>query len=101
MNPVLSARTVEVEPTQVRLIQELKHASPLLGCRFDTSGTFVFAGAQDNGIQRWELAGGKKTTLAGHESWVRGLVSVPKSKLLISGDYHGRVLWWTADTPAP
>ena len=64
----------KVEPTQTRLAQELKHASPLVSCRFDAAGPFVFAGAQDNTIQRWELAGAKKATLAGHNSWVRALV---------------------------
>ena len=91
----------KVEPTQTRLAQELKHASPLVSCRFDAAGSFVFAGAQDNTIQRWELAGGKKTALAGHNSWVRALVSVPKRNLLVSGDYHGRLIWWQADADAP
>src|SRR5262249_38151544 len=90
-----------VEPTQTRLAQELKHASPLVSCRFDADGRFVFAGAQDNSVQRWELAGGKKTALAGHNSWVRALVSVPKRNLLVSGDYPGRLLWWQADADAP
>ena len=30
----------------------------------------MFSTAEDNKIQRWELAGGKKTVLAGHDSWV-------------------------------
>src|SRR5262249_192880 len=80
----------EVDPAQTKPAQELKHASPLLGCRFDPAGRFVFAGAQDNSIQRWELAGGKRTELAGHESWVRGLAFAPKHNLLFSGDYHGK-----------
>ncbi len=90
-----------VEPTQVRLAQELKHTSPLLSCRFDAGGESVFAGAQDNTVQRWQLDGGKKAALAGHQSWVRALVSVPKTNVLISGDYHGRLLWWPADAETP
>jgi len=97
------AEAPKPDPQQVRLAQDLKHASPLLGCRIDPAGQYVFAGAQDNTIQRWELASGKKTALAGHNSWARGLAFAPKDKLLISGDYHGRVLWWPidAETPAP
>ena len=38
----------KIDPTQTRMVQELKHTSPLLGCRFDPTGRFVFAGAQDN-----------------------------------------------------
>src|SRR5271165_6959618 len=91
------------DPAQARQVQELKHASPLVGCRIDPSGRFVFAGAQDNTIVRWELATGKKTALAGHESWVRALAFLPEQKQLVSGDYNGRLLWWSLEdeTPAP
>ena len=92
---------LKADPMQTKLAQELKHNSPLLGCRFDPSGQFVFAGAQDNSIQRWALADGKKTALAGHQSWVRALAF--QGKFLISGDYSGKILWWTldAETPTP
>src|SRR4051812_11611832 len=91
------------DPTQVRQAQELKHTSPLLGCRIDPAGQFVVASSQDNTLQSWELASGTKSALAGHKSWVRGLAFAPKEKLLFSGDYHGRILCWQydADTPAP
>src|SRR5262249_9268171 len=93
----------KVDPTKTRLVQELKHARPLIGCRFDPSGRFVFAGSEDNTIQRWELTSGKKTELAGHKSWVRGLTFQAKGKLLLSGDYTGRILGWPleADKPSP
>lgn len=91
----------KANPTQTRLAQELKHASPLVSCRFDAAGAFVFAGAQDNSIQRWALADGKKTALTGHKSWVRALVSVPKRQLLLSGDYNGQLIWWPADAETP
>jgi WD40 repeat protein len=93
--------TVAIDPAQTRLVQELKHTSPLVSCRIDPGGRFVFAGAQDSSVQRWELATGKKTALAGHKSWVRGLAFVPKDKLLLTGDYNGRVIWWTLDADAP
>jgi WD40 repeat protein len=93
----------KIDPSQVKQVQELKHTSPLVGCRFDPSGRFVFAGAQDNTVQRWELAGGKKTALIGHKSWIRAFAFAPKEKLLFSGDWAGRVLVWPsdADTPSP
>src|SRR5436305_13509244 len=89
------------DPLGTKLAQDQKHNSPLLGCRFDPSGAFVFAGAQDNSIQRWALADGKKTTLAGHQSWVRALAL--QDKLLFSGDYAGKILTWTlgAESPTP
>jgi WD40 repeat protein len=91
------------DPTKARLAQELKHTSPLLGCRFSPDGKSVFVGAQDNAVVRWELAGGKKTSLVGHKSWVRGLAFSALAKLAFSGDYAGRVLAWATDgsSPAP
>jgi len=89
------------DPTQTRQVQEFKQPNPLLGGRIDPSGRFVFAGAQDNTIQRWELAGGKKTALAGHQSWVRGLAFLSQEKRLVSGDYQGRLIWWDAEAETP
>jgi len=87
------------DPLQTRQIQEFKHGSPLLGCRCDPSGRFVFAGAQDNTIQRWEIDTGKKTSLAGHKSWIRALAF--QGNTLFSGDYADRILWWQADADTP
>ena len=93
--------TNKIDPTQARMVQELKHTSPLVGARFDPIGRFVFAGAQDNTVQRWELAGGKKTVLSGHRSWVRAFAFASKEKLLFSGDWAGRILAWPADADSP
>jgi WD40 repeat protein len=92
-----------VDPAQAHLVQELKHNSPLVGCRFDLSGRFLFAGAQDNTLERWDLATVKKTALAGHKSWVRALAFAAGGKLLFSGDYAGRLLAWPAgdENPSP
>ena len=65
-----------LDPTAARVERDLKHTSPLLGCRFDPSGRFLFAAAQDATIQRFDLLTGAKTALAGHTSWVRGLAFV-------------------------
>jgi WD40 repeat protein len=83
------------------MAQELRHNSPLLGCRFDPSGRFVFVGAQDNSIQRFELSSSRKAALAGHRSWVRGLAFHPTDRKLFSADYTGRVLVWQADADTP
>jgi WD40 repeat protein len=91
----------QVDPAQTRMVKEHKHARPLIGCRFDPSGKFVFAGSEDSTVQRWELATGKKTDLVGHKSWVRGLAFLAKEKLLLSGDYTGRVLCWPLDSEKP
>src|SRR5262245_693432 len=91
----------QINPTRTRMVQELRHNSPFLGCRFDPSGRFVFAGAQDNTIQRFALDGGRRTSLEGHRSWVRALAF--HDGKLFSGDYAGRLLVWQldAETPTP
>jgi WD40 repeat protein len=96
MNPAPSKPVVE--PAQARLVQELKHTRPLLGCRIDPTGRFVCAGAQDQGVVRWELAGGKKTLLAGHKSWVRALAFAARDKILFSGGYEGNILAWPVES---
>jgi WD40 repeat protein len=90
-----------VNPAQTRMVQELRHDSPLLSCRFDPSGRFVFAGAQDSTVQRWELAGGRKTSLTGNRSWVRGMTFMPGPRKLITAAYDGRLTWWQLDAAAP
>jgi WD40 repeat protein len=90
-----------LDPTKTRQVLELKHASPLLACRFDPTGQTLVTSAQDNGLQRWQLADGKKTDLPGHKSWVRALAFHPRTGTLFSGSYAGQVLAWTADAATP
>src|SRR5262245_37163148 len=70
----------QVNPARTRLAQELRHNSPLFSCRFDPAGRFVFAGAQDNAIHRWELATSRRVALTGHRSWVRALAFLPEPR---------------------
>ena len=60
-----------LDPTTTKLEREFKHARPLIGCRFDPSGRFLFASAEDNTIQRYDLLTGAKVAFVGHTSWVR------------------------------
>src|ERR1041384_1521833 len=91
----------QINPAQTRLLQQYTHTSPMMGCRFDPSGRFVFGGAQDNTISRWDLTNGQKTTLAGHDSWVRALAFLAGQNTLISGGYDGKVIWWSVDAATP
>jgi WD40 repeat protein len=92
-----------IDPTRTRMTKELRHNSPLLSCRFDPTGRYVFAGAQDFGIQRWDLGvpDAPKITLAGHQSWTRAIAFHPGERRLLSGDYHGKVIVWQYDDSAP
>lgn len=96
-----AAPTPKIDPAKTHVLKEYKHDSPLVGCRFDPSGQFVFAGAQDNSVVRWHLESGKKTLLTGHKSWVRALAFAAREKLLFSADYTGRIRTWSASDEAP
>src|SRR5271157_3963513 len=99
---IFSRNPNTITPSRTRMALELRHTSPLLSCRFDPSGRFVFAGAQDNTIQRWELAApNAKVALTGHRSWVRGLAFHAGNRKLFSSDYNGKVLVWTTDAATP
>lgn len=81
-----------LEPARTRLLREFRHTSPFLGCRFDPTGRYVLAGAQDNGIHRFDLGSGAKVSLTGHRSWVRALAFAGGK--LYAGDYAGKILVW-------
>lgn len=91
----------KLDVTQTHLAQELKQPSPLIGCRLDPTGRFAVAGAQDNSLQRWDLATGKATALAAHKSWVRALVFTADGKRLFSADWTGKILAWPIDVEKP
>jgi WD40 repeat protein len=114
------------DPTRVKLRHQFKHNSPLIGCRFDPSGRFLFVSAQDDSLQRFDLLSGSKRALTGLKSWSRGMaflasstsslavagpqslaggwsatVPPPKPITLVSGDYHGQLTWWNAADAEP
>lgn len=92
-------------PPPVRLEREWKVGRPLIGCRFDPAGRFLFASAEDSTVRRLDLLTGATTTFAGHASWVRGMAFVPEAPTrpvtVVSGDYHGNLVWWPGDVAKP
>jgi len=91
------------DPTKTREVAKYAHTAPLVSCRFDPTGQWLFAGGQDHKIARWNLTDGQKVELSGHDSWVRGMAFTPDGSQLITGGYDGRLIWWeTAHaTPTP
>ena len=91
------------DPAQTYVVKSFSHPSPMVGCRIDPTAKFVFAGAQDNKIVRWDLATDAKTELAAHDSWVRGFAFSPDGAAMVSFGYDGRLIWWPtfAEQPAP
>jgi len=91
-----------MDVTKTHILRDLAHNSPLISCRFDPLGRFVFAGAQDYHVWRWELETGKKSKLP-VESWVRGMVCADDGQTLVTAGYDGRLIWWplAAEKPEP
>jgi WD40 repeat protein len=93
-------------PADIKLThvaKALPHGSPLVSCRFDPKGRFVFAGAEDNTVQRWDLSKDAKVPLAAHDSWVKSLAFSSDGETLVTGGYDGRLIWWpvAAEKPEP
>lgn len=89
------------DPTKTHVVKELKHDSPIISCRFDPGGKFVFFGAQDYHVWRWDWQAEAKTQLTGHDAWVRGLTFSADGQTLITGGYDGKVSWWDAMKEEP
>lgn len=92
-----------IDPAQAHEVLKVDYGSPLLGCRFDPQGKFVFAGAEDNSILRWDIGANQKTILAAHDSWVHSFAFSKDAQVMISGGYDGRLIWWptVGDAPKP
>lgn len=91
------------DPAQTHIAKTFTHTSPLISCAFDPTGRFVFAGAEDSKVIRWDLASGTQAELVGHDSWVQSLAFSPGGETLITAGYDGRLIWWaaSADSPVP
>jgi WD40 repeat protein len=86
---------------QAHVAAQWAYDSPLVTCRFDPRGRFVFSSAEDNKIQRWDLATGNKVVLAAHDSWVFSLAALADGETLLSGGGDGKLIWWPAAAEAP
>lgn len=92
-----------VDPKQVHVAKSLTHTAPLINCRFDPSGQYLFATAEDRAIIRWKLADGSKVTFTGHDSWVRGLAFSKDGQTLVTSGFDDTLIWWpvVAEKPEP
>jgi WD40 repeat protein len=88
-------------PTDAHVASQWQHDSPLIACRFEPQGRYVFTSAEDNSIQRWKLADGQKTVLKVHESWVFALAAATDGSQIVSGGGDGRLVWWPVEGDSP
>jgi WD40 repeat protein len=93
----------KIDATKTHVVKELKHGNPLISCRFDPTGRYVFYGAQDYQVWRWDTKENKKIALVGTDSWVRGIAFSQDGSQTITAGYDGRLVWWetAATTPKP
>jgi WD40 repeat protein len=89
------------DPTKTHVTLEHKHDRPLVACRFDPANRFIFFGAEDNLVHRFDLSAKTAISLAAHDSWVRALGCSPSGDQLYSGGYDGRLVWWPAADEKP
>lgn len=90
------------DPGAARLVQTITHDRPVLTCRFDPDGDFLFGGAEDNNFHRWELFTASAAHLPGHKSWVGTLSFLPgPGKQIVTGGHEGKLVWWNALAPVP
>jgi WD40 repeat protein len=95
--------TGAADPSQTHLSLELEPKAPQIACRFDPTGRYAFAAAEDRTIGRWELATKQFASFAGHDGWVLALGFSPDGATLLSGGSDGNLFWWPAagtETPA-
>lgn len=97
------AKTIPADPKQTHVVKDWTHESPLIACRFDPTGRYLFTTAEDFQIQRWDVTTGEKIAFTAHDSWARGLAFLPDGETTITGGFDGRLAWWptTADKPEP
>jgi WD40 repeat protein len=95
------AKPIPVEKTAVAL--EHKHTRPLTACHWDQSSRYVFFGAEDHLVHRFEVATQKVVPFTAHDSWVRGMATSLDGETLYTAGYDGRLMFWpaSADKPEP
>jgi WD domain, G-beta repeat len=93
-----------IDPAASHVVHAWKYdASPLISCRFEPQGRFVFAGAQDHRVVRFAMESGVAVPCVGHESWVRAIDFSPDGLHVWTGGYDGRWIQWevAAESPIP
>lgn len=89
-----------MDVTKTHIAYDLTHDSPFMSCRFDPSGKYIVAGAQDYSVWRFDVATAAKVELPA-ESWVRGIAFSPDGKTVVTAGYDGKLVWWSMDADSP
>ena len=60
--PGIPDMSTSLDLKQAHVTSQWAHDRPLVACRFDPLGRYVFCGAEDAGLHRFALADGAKTS---------------------------------------
>ena len=90
------------DPKLAHVAGEFSADAPLMACRFDPTGKFIFATAENRSIYRWELADAKRRiAFSAHDSWMFDLAVTADGQTLISAGGDDQLIWWPAAADAP
>jgi WD40 repeat protein len=90
------------DPKLANVVSQWAHDRPLHACRFAPDGKFVFCGAEDALVERFNMADGKRDNLAGgHDTWVECIGFTKDGMQAISGACDGKLTWWESTAAAP
>jgi WD40 repeat protein len=92
----------KLDPKGAHLLAQWPAGRPIVCCRFEPKGRFLFCGLEGPTVERFNLADGKKVSFPGaHESWVFSLAFSPDGNIAYSGGGEGRVVAWETASAAP
>ncbi len=86
---------------RIEFDSEYKHTRPLTNCVWDPLGRYVFFGAEDNLVHRYDLNAKASISFTAHDSWVRAMAVSASGDLLVTGGFDGRLVWWPVAAEKP
>ena len=90
------------DPKQAHVVTQWPTERPVVCCRFEPKGRFVFCGLEHSVIQRFNLADGKRVSFSGgHDSWVFSLAFSADGEKTFSGGGDGLVTVWETASESP
>jgi WD40 repeat protein len=113
------------DPLATRLVAELKHDRGILACKYDPANQFLFAGARDYFVHRWDLGkapvleppadpkkkpryppvpaapADSRLEMVKHQSWVGGMALFSDGDRMATGDFVGQLVIWSGRATEP
>lgn len=95
------AKIPEIDVKSTHVWKEWKHSAPVIGCRCDPTGRYIFASSMDNTVQRWDSETEKQVAFGGHDSWLRAIGFSPDGKRSFTAGYDGKICFWETEAESP